>query len=679
MITHSIFNQLINESIRLELIYENYPVFAGNGNDLSLILRFKYIGKLPAPTNADNVKDNTHLDNDYVATDNTLNAKGNDEDNSWSSIGKRLSFQLSNTTRSLFLAELENINEEEESAKNKKDESLLAGYSQIFGYYTLNDEIFDIKSFKEIQSKTVIGGKLGGINGLDFNNKDDDGYWNTFSSGFGALFSAGVIPDDDGANVHKRNNDESMKSKIIPIFSSTQSILFSEISFKNLNSLTKEFYTSIQLPKFLPPSYNSLSSLKIVYNLVVGFQMFDENNKLVNKTLYFPLEIQPFINQFGQQPIFDLLQPKLNYMCQVKVLDLNDSAGKNSPDRKATFRSIRRRLGKDIPSHNRRSSTISVSSFNIEEENSYYSNGNPDQKLNIIERQKFIDFIAEMNKNNDLIGIQEKFETQFLSEIGNDIKEDVRENLINIMTNPSDIAKKINEFNKSNNDKKEIIHDHDIKFHSQIPIKPQLNFILKRNAELIATISLSKSIVTSNEILKVHLNMKNSKIPITGLITKIIKVEKFNDTDYIRNDDESTSSIELNSNYELETNVNEIFISSFNENDELSFDMLIPNDKVRNGQFKTNLLEVKYVLLFKFILLNRDASNKSSTDEAQKTKEEDTSESEKNYEFVNIYNDSKGALYKAVDHLDNGMEFYCKIPLILLSNYEQDFGYIVNC
>ncbi|GMF05266.1 unnamed protein product [Ambrosiozyma monospora] len=197
---HTVYNQQINKYIRVEVIYENYPVIAGT-DELSVILRFRYVGPLdvkPKPTQQSPKKTplNQHekqqslglsLDSGRLSMDSSRKAS---QDNGGGWFGGRLSRQLSTATRSLFLQQLDAVDEKQQGHnanpnsngvrngvdaggtgagvnKVKKHEmEVYLGFTQVLGYYTLNDKIIDTSIFEDLQRQTVIGGKLAGINGL---------------------------------------------------------------------------------------------------------------------------------------------------------------------------------------------------------------------------------------------------------------------------------------------------------------------------------------------------------------------------------------------------------------------------------------------------------------------------------------------------------------------------------
>ncbi|GMF62162.1 unnamed protein product [[Candida] boidinii] len=158
---------MVSDTIRAELIYENYPIVAGT-DELSVILRLRYVGDLPMepPTSKQDHSEEQNQKKQQQQQQQQQKQEKDDNNSSWS---RRISSQLSNATRAMFLQDLENISEEasEQEDNRLNDISLFLGYTQVFGYYVLNKQIIDFEIFKDLQTSSIIGGKLAGIPGLE--------------------------------------------------------------------------------------------------------------------------------------------------------------------------------------------------------------------------------------------------------------------------------------------------------------------------------------------------------------------------------------------------------------------------------------------------------------------------------------------------------------------------------
>ncbi|GMG20401.1 unnamed protein product [[Candida] boidinii] len=180
---------MVSDTIRAELIYENYPIVAGT-DELSVILRLRYVGDLPMepPTSKQDHSEEQNQKKQQQQQQQQQKQEKDDNNSSWS---RRISSQLSNATRAMFLQDLENISEEasEQEDNRLNDISLFLGYTQVFGYYVLNKQIIDFEIFKDLQTSSIIGGKLAGIPGLEIatgKNNQPKGLFNGVSNLFNA-------------------------------------------------------------------------------------------------------------------------------------------------------------------------------------------------------------------------------------------------------------------------------------------------------------------------------------------------------------------------------------------------------------------------------------------------------------------------------------------------------------
>ncbi|GMF02105.1 unnamed protein product [[Candida] boidinii] len=234
----------------------------------------------------------------------------------------------------MFLQDLENISEEasEQEDNRLNDISLFLGYTQVFGYYVLNKQIIDFEIFKDLQTSSIIGGKLAGIPGLEIATgkiNQSKGLFNGVSNLFNAEITSLGAKDfgeeeDNFRNLNLNSilsskkggsNDTKSNAEVIPLYSTTQSILFSDITFKlseysqvttSQDELCRTFYLNLKLPESLPPSFESPST-SIQYSFILGCQLQDlKTGKLQNKTLIFPLKLQSYIDKFARQPLYHL-------------------------------------------------------------------------------------------------------------------------------------------------------------------------------------------------------------------------------------------------------------------------------------------------------------------------------------------------------------------------------------
>ncbi|ODV84266.1 hypothetical protein CANARDRAFT_29414 [[Candida] arabinofermentans NRRL YB-2248] len=695
MITHTIYNQLINESIRVELIYESYPVIAGT-DELSLILRFKYVGELNTTTSPNKQQHQQHQQHHNGDTPDSESDKP-EENDGW--FGRRISSQFSNATRSMFLKQLETLNEEEDQLK---DVSIYLGYTQMFGHYSINDKIIDASIFEDLQKSTTIEGKLAGINGLEitYNQASKKGLFNGFSTLFNAELGG--------------SSDDLKGSHLIPIYSTNQSIIFSELTFKpvqlnNLsasNELTKSFYVNIKLPKDLPPSYQS-ESIQITYNLILGYQLMLPDGKFTNKTIFFPLKIQPYIDKFGRQPVYHLEKPKLNQKPELlKNIDVNNT-NSSEPSmlgqggKRLSFKSIRKRLGdpqstEATYSGPRRTSSVASIGDAIPRRNSAFSFDSIKKKSSVTEEdfdiendyetREFLDTLMHLKESdvNDIMKIQERFEKTLNS--NNKLVFNSRENLINILADYQSVQR--NTFDQNETEEK-------FEYEGMIPRQQQTKYIIKQNHLHIANLTLSKSIVKVGDEIKLNLSFLGSELETKGLDVKVMKDEIFYRDEYLKRNEYDDVYHDIKNGNIMEKVVSHHLVSSFNY-DELNLSLLIPANT--ESQFKTNFFQLKYYIQIKFILLDtRNSTQTQKQKQGEKLKKESPEDLGKGanhqdleaasdhpnakirFDMKSIFTDAKGSiLFKAVDHFAQGFEFTIRLPIVVLPSFEHDFGSVVN-
>ncbi|CUM63735.1 uncharacterized protein PRCAT00001319001 [Priceomyces carsonii] len=150
---------------------------------------------------------------------------------------------------------------------------------------------------ENMSRRLVIGGKLGGLNDLDIEGKgqirESERYlvqdllyqFNSYETpklGQGSTTNSGMLPLSE------------LVDSIIPIFTTSQSLLFTDITLPPLSS--KTFHVTFPKPKGLAPSYNSRLTgpvcdqglVSIKYSLVMGFSLRQSKKPMA---VYFPYNV----------------------------------------------------------------------------------------------------------------------------------------------------------------------------------------------------------------------------------------------------------------------------------------------------------------------------------------------------------------------------------------------------
>ncbi|ODQ80200.1 hypothetical protein BABINDRAFT_129816 [Babjeviella inositovora NRRL Y-12698] len=272
--SHTVFKQPLSKKVRVEVVYETSPVFAKE--ELSLIVRFKNV-LLPTFDDFDIRRNGS----DSGSTQDVASITTTKEDakaESW--FGTRLSMQFSSAKRLLMQREIETIEDEDLS------ETILLGYIQLFGNLSLNEEIMNPEPFEAVQKKAIVGGRMAGITGLEVSRAPKP------------FFSS----RDELANRNNVATSEFLQGNIIPLFSSPQSLLFTEITLHP--GETRSFHFKTALPQDIPPTYHG-GAVDVSYQVIVG----SLDALLVRKSLFFPFKLHPWLDRWGNQPQYTLMDP----------------------------------------------------------------------------------------------------------------------------------------------------------------------------------------------------------------------------------------------------------------------------------------------------------------------------------------------------------------------------------
>lgn len=691
MVSYRVHQKQLSELLQVQFIYENSPVFAGT-DEFSLLVRFRYTGDISDQKVRINLKDpflaqdgNREDSEDvkiFTSTDNNTGSMPKQEEEakkeggSW--FGSRLSSQFSNATRSLFLQNLSKLNEEDENdgnessllkkEKNQGKVTMFLGYGQIFGHYSINDTIIDYSIFKDLQKSTIIEGKYAGIQGLNVTDLNDEENLGIFS-GLNTLFNSEMNSLSESKIVDHM--------KFIPFYTTNQNILFSELVFdpehwtsesKTTESI-KSFYINCQLPKDLPPTYCT-EAIQINYNFVLGYQLMEDQN-IVSKTVFVPLKIQPFIDNYGRQPVYHLEKVKLNTFIENLIIEdvsenqsLMRATSENSQPigqpRRISFWSLKKNITKN---KSRRSSSTVLESSSDRRKSSTTSNINfsvADEKV-----KDFLEILDSLDKSdvNDIIKIQERFEHKINE--SNLFQFNIRENLMQIMGD----YKYVQRQKISKRD-----FDEHLEYDHLLPKEQQTKYIIKQNHGIISTLLLNRSIFKLGDLININVSFEGSRYETKGVEFQLLKHQIFHREEYLKrgNYDEVSSRLDNNT---LETVLYEKVMSTFDAQN-INTDILIPVET--EPQFKTNFFTVKYYLQVRFIII--DSYGKiEEFDRTDEVEEPQELEGKVSYDMKNIFIDTTGSmLFRAKENLSNSNEFYVRIPVIVLPTYEQDFGLFTN-
>ena len=149
----------------------------------------------------------------------------------------------------------------------RSSEILMMGYACLTGSFVLDESLVNGAPFEEVKRKGAIGWQgSGGLVGIE-PKKQDSGLlgnlgWKNIGESLGGLLK----PAEQSS---LRGMKGMGKTKVIPILSTPQTILFIDLSLKPGEA--KSYTYSVLLPENIPPSHKG-RAIKISYSLIVGIQ-----------------------------------------------------------------------------------------------------------------------------------------------------------------------------------------------------------------------------------------------------------------------------------------------------------------------------------------------------------------------------------------------------------------------
>lgn len=146
-------------------------------------------------------------------------------------------------------------------------ETLMMGYGQITGSFTLDGSLVNQAPFEEVKRKGVIGGQGGGGVVRTDTGRREGGLFG--SIGWGSIGGSlgGLLGGNELSSIKETKDTASMRS--IPILSTPQSVLFVNLRLGPGESRTYTY--SHPLPSGIPPTHKG-RAMKISYNLTIGTQ-----------------------------------------------------------------------------------------------------------------------------------------------------------------------------------------------------------------------------------------------------------------------------------------------------------------------------------------------------------------------------------------------------------------------
>lgn len=146
-------------------------------------------------------------------------------------------------------------------------ETLMMGYAQIMGSFTLDGSLINQAPFEEVKRKGVVGGQGGGgVVGVERKTRDSGLFgalgWGNIGESIG-----GLLGTSEPSSIREMRGIAS--SKTVPLITTPQSILF--VDLKLAPGESRSYTYSFTLPRGLPPTHKG-RSMKVSYHLTIGTQ-----------------------------------------------------------------------------------------------------------------------------------------------------------------------------------------------------------------------------------------------------------------------------------------------------------------------------------------------------------------------------------------------------------------------
>lgn len=158
-------------------------------------------------------------------------------------------------------------------ASRKTLETLMMGYAQVVGSFTLDGSLINQAPFEEVKRKGILGGEGGGgVVGVE-RSKSNSGLFGALGWGSIGESLGGLLGDRELSSIKEMR--EMANSRSVPLLSTPKSILFVDLQLAPGES--RSYTYSFTLPRGLPPSHKG-KAIKISYQLVLGTQRANTPN-----------------------------------------------------------------------------------------------------------------------------------------------------------------------------------------------------------------------------------------------------------------------------------------------------------------------------------------------------------------------------------------------------------------
>lgn len=207
------------------------------------------------------------------------------------------------------------------AAMAKLPETLMMGYAQVQGSFTLDGSLINLGPFEAVKRKAVLGGQGGGVIGLEPSKRDSSGLLKSFGWGSWGNSIGELLGSNELSSIKEMRGTASSKS--IPLLSTPQSILFVDLQLAPGES--KSFEYTFKIPKGLPPTHKG-KAMKITYSLVIGTQRPGGTREQQVRSVDIPFRVLGSVNSHGEILGHDLMSPYIILRDLAKVQQLEKHA-----------------------------------------------------------------------------------------------------------------------------------------------------------------------------------------------------------------------------------------------------------------------------------------------------------------------------------------------------------------
>lgn len=627
---------LITDKLRLEIVHESNPYYAGE--PVSLVVRIRHLGSQDELESLKEGIKKLHQQKEPNESDNLRE----EEKSAWSMRSLLDAFKGSSQDNDELSQAEREANERLQELISKqlqfhKPVELMSGYLQVSGVFQFDPEIVNEAKMKNVGSKMVgvndvsnqeIGERKGPMSDGTTTEAPDSSlvkYYNSRHSGSTVGIGSGL---DERAGLNGEGNAvfalghmaSGIEYASVPFFLIPQTLLFSEITLEPGKVKSYRFKSS-NLPRNLAPSYNISKNLAISYNLEFGVSRL-LHGEIKQQVIRVPITVAPYISSTGCQMVSSLDDvPSIMEPADVKEIKQKPQAQKRPSTTSLGHLSRRSSAIMGIQDKNYNAEAVIQNFVGLVEANQDSFDNIEDLVDSQIEKQ-----FDEDKSNGD--------------ELSNNYNDQSDENLHHYTTKRSELVHNnisllVSLYGKGTETGPEVNYKN-----GEIPqlTNLQKTYQINWNGQPITKLFLSKPFYTTSDDIDLVLELDPNSPEMHKVSAVTVSLESYE----LLNRDYATDTKDLAN--PLGHQIYECHTICFDECKRVPLKILIPKTPMHQvpSQFKTNIFQFKWMLTFRFVLIPRS-----------------------DVTLEQFYEDAKGTLLHAKDTIE-GESFSCHITLPIL-------------